>query len=555
MYSTTTGIAFHCRQLTKRIWSLITGKNDAMMEVLATFWLLVTVAASCCLAECPYQSAECNKDFPQLTCDASRFPEFCHSSYNAEVSVEVGGFLWLDCSANNFCAIEWRKEGILYRFNLTVDGSLLELELSECNQTLRFRQTWRDAAGNYTCTVSNGAQSVQRHFHVQVQEKPFTGNFIIPRTPNCTDKAVAPGQNVHFFCEFCAGDKARQSDVQWFFNESGTLVPIPELSMRSPENDYTNNYTTQLEYGHSCFTDNIGVQSVGIHLFIGNITEEALGKYVIAANYTLDGRIIANSTSVNLSFKPGPIISVRLTIAIVMSLVLVVALVATVTITCYMHHLTLQLWWKNRYGKLEENDGHRCDAFISYSDAADDLQFAIFLKTFLEGKNYTVWLKDIDAAVSNALITEEIDYMKQSRRCILIISKEYSNARHSRLLNELATDQILRREIKVIPILYGDVTQADLNTDQQLTRIVQLSPCIIWKEKPQGSNNAPQRMGGEGELRLGVEEEGGDRLEDHLVAEDAAMSRRQKKLQAKCEKKLLLQMPATRTENSRNRVV
>eukprot|EP00057_Strongylocentrotus_purpuratus_P009318 XP_011663792.1 PREDICTED: uncharacterized protein LOC100892679 [Strongylocentrotus purpuratus] len=214
------------------------------------------------------------------------------------------------------------------------------------------------------------------------------------------------------------------------------------------------------------------------------------GSYVITGNYTLNGAYKGDSIKIIVSQAPDTMIEI--TVGVVVSLTVIFLVVTVVTVSCHKYHLTLQLYWKNRFGKIEEHDGMEHDAFISFSDSPDDGRFAIAVAQRLQQQGYDVWMREMHAIPGEALIAEEIVSMKRSRRCILIISPDYSTSSHSEVLTDLAADQTLRKRSRIIPILYRDVTREHFKRHRRLAEIVRVCPCITWQEKEDAGSSENQ---------------------------------------------------------------
>ncbi|XP_078538847.1 single Ig IL-1-related receptor isoform X1 [Lissotriton helveticus] len=89
--------------------------------------------------------------------------------------------------------------------------------------------------------------------------------------------------------------------------------------------------------------------------------------------------------------------------------------------------LNAKLWYRNKYGDVEMNDGKLYDAYVSYSTASDDKKFANFiLKPHLENRyGYKLFLDDKDILPGSEPSAELIMNISRCRRLIVVLSRAY----------------------------------------------------------------------------------------------------------------------------------
>ncbi|XP_069757208.1 single Ig IL-1-related receptor isoform X2 [Narcine bancroftii] len=89
--------------------------------------------------------------------------------------------------------------------------------------------------------------------------------------------------------------------------------------------------------------------------------------------------------------------------------------------------LDLRLWYRNKYGEFEVNDGKLYDAYVSYVSAVDDRKFVSFiLKPHLENRyGYKLHLDDCDILPGSEPSAELIMNISRCRRLIVVLSKAY----------------------------------------------------------------------------------------------------------------------------------
>lgn len=147
-------------------------------------------------------------------------------------------------------------------------------------------------------------------------------------------------------------------------------------------------------------------------------------------------------------------------------------------------HLNIKLWYRNKYGDYELNDGKLYDAYISYVNNDYDRKFINFiLKPHLENKNgYKVHLNDNDILPGAEPSAELLMNMSRSRRLIVLLSYAYleqewcsSNFRQGLLhLLELCPQPILI-------MLEGQSKRMRPEIKQQLSEHQHTLTILTWK--------------------------------------------------------------------------
>ncbi|XP_029438541.1 single Ig IL-1-related receptor isoform X1 [Rhinatrema bivittatum] len=107
---------------------------------------------------------------------------------------------------------------------------------------------------------------------------------------------------------------------------------------------------------------------------------------------------------------------------------LVVLLLLLVGTLLYVKcRLNILLWYRDKYGDVEINDGKLYDAYVSYSSSTDDKKFAHFiLKPHLENRyGYKLYLDDKNILPSSEPSAELIMNVSRCRRLIVVLSLAY----------------------------------------------------------------------------------------------------------------------------------
>nr|XP_025969970.1 single Ig IL-1-related receptor isoform X1 [Dromaius novaehollandiae]XP_025969971.1 single Ig IL-1-related receptor isoform X1 [Dromaius novaehollandiae] len=99
-------------------------------------------------------------------------------------------------------------------------------------------------------------------------------------------------------------------------------------------------------------------------------------------------------------------------------------LLAALYVKC---RLSVLLWYRNRYGELEMNDGKLYDAYVSHANAPDDRKFVHFIvKPQLENRHgYKLFLDDKTILPNSEPSADLIMNVSRCRRLIVVLSVAY----------------------------------------------------------------------------------------------------------------------------------
>ncbi|XP_030057063.1 single Ig IL-1-related receptor isoform X1 [Microcaecilia unicolor] len=140
-------------------------------------------------------------------------------------------------------------------------------------------------------------------------------------------------------------------------------------------------------------------------------------------DYGVFSCLVHNKTAtftLNRTEEAGHLVAV-LCALVVLSLLLVGTLLY---VKC---RLNILLWYKDKYGDIEINDGKLYDAYVSYSSSTNDKKFANFiLKPHLENRyGYKLYLDDKNILPSSEPSAELIMNVSRCRRLIVVLSLAY----------------------------------------------------------------------------------------------------------------------------------
>ncbi|NWR35048.1 SIGIR protein, partial [Tachuris rubrigastra] len=111
----------------------------------------------------------------------------------------------------------------------------------------------------------------------------------------------------------------------------------------------------------------------------------------------------------------------------VLAALLVLALLVLLAVLYVRCRLNVLLWYRNRYGELEINDGKLYDAYISHATAPDDRKFVHFIvKPQLENRyGYKLFLDEQNILPNSEPSADLIMNVSRCRRLIVVLSIAY----------------------------------------------------------------------------------------------------------------------------------
>ncbi|XP_050190830.1 single Ig IL-1-related receptor [Myiozetetes cayanensis] len=111
----------------------------------------------------------------------------------------------------------------------------------------------------------------------------------------------------------------------------------------------------------------------------------------------------------------------------VLAALLVLALLVLLAVLYVQCRLNMLLWYRNRYGELEINDGKLYDAYVSHATAPDDRKFVHFIvKPQLENRyGYKLFLDEQNILPNSEPSADLIMNVSRCRRLIVVLSVAY----------------------------------------------------------------------------------------------------------------------------------
>uniref|UniRef100_A0A8D0L671 Single Ig and TIR domain containing n=1 Tax=Sphenodon punctatus TaxID=8508 RepID=A0A8D0L671_SPHPU len=189
---------------------------------------------------------------------------------------------------------------------------------------------------------------------------------------------------------------------------------ILNCTVRLPSNQHCDPALSWMKDGH--WLDSESHQSTH-ECFLGvNLTSDE--------DYGVFACFVRNTTATFTLQKSGSTpghLSAVLAALVVLGMLLVVAVIYV------KYRLSVLLWYRNRYGELEINDGKLYDAYVSYANSSDDRKFVNFIvKPQLENRNgYKLFLDDTPILPNSEPSADLIMNISRCRRLIVVLSHAY----------------------------------------------------------------------------------------------------------------------------------
>ncbi|KAK3606472.1 hypothetical protein CHS0354_041420 [Potamilus streckersoni] len=166
------------------------------------------------------------------------------------------------------------------------------------------------------------------------------------------------------------------------------------------------------------------------------------------------------------------------------------------------------LMWKHRvilimkivhyFQSYEDQDDRIWDAFVSYRSDPVDEEFVLrkLYNTLEKEMGFKLNLHFKDFAVGETIANNIIQAVQNSRRTILVMSKNYVKSEFTRFEYQCAQNEMLQRKHRIIPILLEDITEIKDTIDPTLKVILNSVTYIMWpgEDNPKELNKFWKRL-------------------------------------------------------------
>ncbi|XP_011301162.1 interleukin-1 receptor accessory protein-like 1-B isoform X2 [Fopius arisanus] len=316
----------------------------------------------------------------------------------------VGSFKAIHCCLRGYRSIEWYKDDRAYPWPGAVSHFILYPE--SANQTIYTQEARPSDAGRYSCKARNDTNTLIGDISLEIvgeDTSGYTGKPLVSYKP--VSQLVSLGGAARLFCEAYLGKvdlpDARNS-VTW--TKAGSNATVPSQGRVSQHR-----VTREDE------------QIIGSYLEITATTLEDYGQYECRVSngadeeMTLSAHIYLHDERYAVGLRNG---SWRKAMMLgVVVFVLVVSMIASY-IRCW---LPLAVLWRNRFSRLEENDGKNCDALVCYHEKDAFIALGALVAT-LENK-YHFKCTTLELSHLNRNWNMEIaPHAASARRVIILLS-------------------------------------------------------------------------------------------------------------------------------------
>ncbi|KAK3601549.1 hypothetical protein CHS0354_027689 [Potamilus streckersoni] len=153
----------------------------------------------------------------------------------------------------------------------------------------------------------------------------------------------------------------------------------------------------------------------------------------------------------------------------------------------WKHRIVLIMKIVHYFQPYEDQDDRIYDAFVSYRSDPVDEEFVLrkLIPALEKEMDFKLNIHLRDFAVGETIANNIIQAVQNSRRTILVLSKNYVKSEFTRFEYQCAQQEMLQKKHRVIPILLEDITEIKDTIDPNLKVILNSVTYIMWP----GENN------------------------------------------------------------------
>ncbi|XP_063435648.1 interleukin-1 receptor accessory protein-like [Mytilus trossulus] len=333
------------------------------------------------------------------------------------------------------------------------------------NPSLTIEKLALNDVGPYMCSATNGdglnvnsttttlSLLNSRGLNVTVSEPSYVGEIGSSITLGCT----------------ITSESSNTSEVRWYFHSSGKyhrLEPSCYTEEHSKSSCRTGKYSKPTPENPSLTIEKLNLNDVG--------------PYMCSA--TNGDRFTVNSTTTTLSLLDSKEIRKVVFILGLICCLLVLLVVTGLVLRKNKPMFFLQIAYT--FQRAEDDDSKLWDAFISFKSQDADHQFVsskLYMK--LETQlGYKLCIHHKDFLPGKAIANNIVDSIANSRRTILIISREYLQGGYTTFELEMAHAEMIstKSKHKIIPVLLDKYENLQGLMDDTLKHIIQSVTYITW---------------------------------------------------------------------------
>ncbi|XP_028650850.2 interleukin-1 receptor accessory protein [Erpetoichthys calabaricus] len=323
----------------------------------------------------------------------------------------------------------------------------------------------KDYAGNYTCivnyTLHNRSHVLTRTTTVRVVGMPSKRKPVIHH-PNKDQEVVkvSLGDTAELLCHVYFPFLMNSPTEAWWTVDGKKLEPFT---------------TERYQLSSSFESTELDDRTIKILLKIMHFTEEDLKHNYVCFSKNNEGEVSSQAfLKLRVTYTMELACGLGITLFIVVSLVIVY----------HVYWLELVLLYRANFGTDEANtDGKEYDVYISYARNAEEEEFVLLtLRAVLENEfGYKVCIFDRDSLPGGTITDETLNFIKKSRRIIVLLSPNYLLQGTQELLELKAgiSNMALTGSIRVVLVQYKAVKNT--SAVKELKRACSALTVIKWR--------------------------------------------------------------------------
>ncbi|XP_069676252.1 X-linked interleukin-1 receptor accessory protein-like 2 isoform X2 [Periplaneta americana] len=333
----------------------------------------------------------------------------------------------------------------------------------ENNQTLATKRITEWDNGNYTCKVYNGSDFIKRDIRLKVfPEEKYLGKALL--TYISEDQYAQIGESARFFCEAYIGyGKRSDSQVMWVMNEGMKFADTAD--------------------GHRWIEETKRDDGViiGEYLMIKPVMEEDFGTYKCSISNGHDPIVFerqliqGNDPRIRTSYKAAVVIIVVFTCVLIL-----------ITTVILRWHLELRLFWKDRFGKIEEDDNKEYDVFVCYDQTDAEFALGVLVHKLESDYKYKCFAYERDSTAGDWIPEIYTTKIRSSRRFLMVLSPAVAINNWCTYALYVAIAEMLNLHSKIICVVLQDIPWKNLKpidnkSDRTLQHILRVVRKVQWK--------------------------------------------------------------------------
>ncbi|PSN47735.1 hypothetical protein C0J52_04602 [Blattella germanica] len=385
----------------------------------------------------------------------------------------------LSCCAKNYTKIEWYKDGkkLSTDLNFPTFNNFLEN-----NQTLFSKRVNYDDNGTYTCKVYNDTNVISKSIKlsVMVDKKYMKSALLTYPSEDVMDKDkegclymekyAEVGDSQRFLCEgFVGYGNEHESNIAWVF-KNNTFVESKDNHL----------YTKDIRRDEN--------MTLGQYLYFRSVVKSDFTTYLCTiSNGYRDPKVFklilkegVDPKNIRTEMKP--------------TLIVIATFLCTsiLVLTAYRRwHLELHLFWKDRFGKIED-DNKEYDVFVCYDQSDADFAIGVIVHILENVYGYKCFAYERDSIAGEWMPEIYTTKIKSCRRFLMVLSKALANNSWCTYALYIAIEAMLNLHSKIICIELEDIPWNDLQRPENVASDLTLQQVLKVVRKVRWQPSAPK---------------------------------------------------------------